>query len=226
MLMNSVIPLKTPRLITLFLAWVWAIIALGVEINALAKSNKDKTAITDEIPPPTKVSLDTSDVFQSAAVVTTVTLIILALSTLYILLLVIDSNSRSGISTRTLPLQYFSLAFLALWLFAVQIPLSVFVSQRSIKVAASIGGVTIQDGVLKTIERALGAKTAYKDYYYLKLLAILPWFLFLFTLAAAVVGFLASSYARGSAATGEPVSSEKGAPALNGQGKAPVTPAK
>ncbi|KAJ7125532.1 hypothetical protein C8R43DRAFT_1030427 [Mycena crocata] len=142
------------------------------------------------------------DVFRAGAVVTAVSAAILALTTVYIVLLVIDSKTRSGISTRTLPLQSFSLWFFALWLFAAQIPVSLFVSKRSIKVTASVFGVTIQDSDLKTIERQLGAKTMYKDYHYL---------LWVFTLAAAVVCLVASSSARASS-TDEPVSSEKGTP--------------
>ncbi|KAJ7916809.1 hypothetical protein B0H13DRAFT_1997115 [Mycena leptocephala] len=194
--MNGVIPLKFPRLITLFLAWAWSLISLAICINALVKSKKDKNSITDEIRPPTTVSIDTNDVSQAGAVVATVSTLILVLCTLYIGLMVVDSNARSGISTRTLPLQYLSLAFLAVWLFATQIPLSLFVSTRSVQVSAFINGIKISDGFVKTVERALGTKTRYKDYDYLNLLAILPWFAFLFTLAAAVVSFLASSHAR------------------------------
>lgn len=154
--------------------------------------------------------------FQAGVVVTTVSALIAILSTLYIGLLVIDSRRRSGISTRTLTLQYLTLGFLAIWLLATQIAVTVFVATRSVQVSASIDGLKLGDGIVKTIEQALGAKTAYKDYDYCAsppsplspaipsnyvrhaviLLAILPWFTFLFTLIAAVVSFLASSHAR------------------------------
>ncbi|KAF7369240.1 hypothetical protein MVEN_00251700 [Mycena venus] len=207
MMMNSVIPLKFPRLITLFLAWTWSLISLAIGINAFVKSNRDKNRIKDEIPAPTEVTINTNDIFQSGAVVTTISALILVLTTVYIGLMVVDANARSGISTRSLPLQYITLAFLAVWLFATEIPVSLFVSTRSAKVSASIDGITIPDNLLKRIERALGATTAYKNFSYLKLLAILPWFAFIFTLAAAVVAFLASSRARGRSKGATPVSS-------------------
>jgi hypothetical protein len=157
--------------------------------------------------------------------------------------MVVDSNARSGISTRTLPLQYLSLAFLAVWLFATQIPLSLFVSTRSVQVSAFINGIKISDGFVKTVERALGTKTRYKDYDYralrlpllpfsfknhsvfnpctVNLLAILPWFAFLFTLAAAVVSFLASSHAR----RGKSGYKSKAAAAVNTESKSlPAAP--
>jgi hypothetical protein len=113
-------------------------------------------------------------VSQAGAVVATVSTLILVLCTLYIGLMVVDSNARSGISTRTLPLQYLSLAFLAVWLFATQIPLSLFVSTRSVQVSAFINGIKISDGFVKTVERALGTKTRYKDYDYCALRLPLP----------------------------------------------------
>lgn len=164
------------------------------------------------------------DVFQSGVVVTTVSAVILVLCTLYIGLLLADSSRRTGVSTRTLVVQYATLGFFALWLFATQIPLTVFVTTRSIKVTAFIDGLPLPNNIVNTIERALGAKTKYSSYDYrasyirplkphtliscstVKLLAILPWFAFLFTLVAAVVAFMASSHARRHAKA-EPVSS-------------------
>ncbi|KAJ7699224.1 hypothetical protein B0H17DRAFT_1049224 [Mycena rosella] len=189
---NSGISLRLPRLITLSLAWAWAVISLGIEINAFVKSNRDKKAIRNEVPPPTTVSVNTNDVFQSGAVVTTVSAVILVLCTLYIGLLLLDNRRGSGLSTRTLAVQYLSLGFFAIWLFATQIAVSHFVATRSVKVDAFLGGVKLPDNVVGVIERALGAKTKYSSYSYLKLLAILPWFTFLFTLIAAVVAFMAS----------------------------------
>ncbi|KAJ7234755.1 hypothetical protein B0H12DRAFT_1327617 [Mycena haematopus] len=192
--MNSVIPFKFPRIITLFLAWAWSIISLAVGINAFIKSNRDKNRLKNQVPPPATISINTNDVFRAGVVVTVISGLILVLTTVYIVLTV-------TISARTLRLQYISLAFLAVWLFAAQIPVSLFVATRSAKVSAFIDGFPISDGVLQTIEQAIGAKTAYKDFNYLKLVAILPWFTFLFTLAAAIVIFLASSRSRSKAST-------------------------
>ncbi|KAJ7444591.1 hypothetical protein B0H11DRAFT_1880580 [Mycena galericulata] len=196
MLMSSVIPLKFPRLTTLFLAWAWAIISFGVEINAFVKSNRDKNNIKNSVPSPTVITLNTNDVFHAGIVVTVVSALIALLCTLYLALLLVDSSRRSGISTRTLSLQYLTLGFLAIWLLAAQIPVTLFYATRSVQVSASIGGIQVGSSIVKTIENALGAKTAYKDYDYLKLIAILPWFAFLFTLLAAIVSFLASTHAR------------------------------
>ncbi|KAJ7779162.1 hypothetical protein B0H16DRAFT_1878730 [Mycena metata] len=193
--MNDAIPLKFPRLISLFLAWAWSLISLAVGINAFVKSNRDKSRILSEVSSLATISINTNDIFQAGVVVTVISAVIMVLCIIYIGLLVVDANARSGISTRTLPLQYFSLGFFAIWLFATEIPVSLFVSTRSAKVSAAIDGLSLPNNVIKGIERALGTKIAYKDFSYLKLIAILPWFAFLFTVCAAVVSFLASSRA-------------------------------
>ncbi|KAJ7677852.1 hypothetical protein DFH06DRAFT_1167286 [Mycena polygramma] len=222
---SSAIPLKFPRLLTLFLAWAWSLISLAIGINAFVKSNRDKNRIKAQVPPPTDISINTNDVFAAGVVVTVISALILVLTTLYLAFLLLDHrrgrttspsstspfSTRPSISTRTLTVQYATLGFLAVWLFATQVAVSVFVAQRSARVSASINGVPLPGNVVKTVERALNAKTRYRDFGYLKLLAILPWFTFLFTLAAAITAFLAARRARSHAAptTTDPAAADR-----------------
>ncbi|KAJ7054178.1 hypothetical protein C8F01DRAFT_497987 [Mycena amicta] len=194
--LNGSIPLKLPRLISLSLAWAWALISLAAEINAFVKQNKDRTRVRSEVPEPTQVTINTNDLFAAGAVVTAVCGIIMALCFAFIALIAIDANTRSGISTRTLPIQFISLGFLSTWLFATQIAVSDFVARRSVKVSATIDGFKVPNGIVKTIEQAFGEKTAYKDFEYLRLLAVLPWFAFIFTVISAIISFLAVSRRR------------------------------
>ncbi|KAJ7671996.1 hypothetical protein B0H17DRAFT_1335341 [Mycena rosella] len=202
MSINSVIPLRFSRLVTLFLAWEWAVVSLAVEINAFVKSKKAKDAIMKIIPAQTTISFDSSDVFQSSAVVTTVSALILVLCTVYFIILLVDIKSRSGVSTRTLTLQYLSLAICVIVLFATQVAVSIFVSTRSVKVSASVDGLALPDSVVQTVERELGVSTEYSSFEYLVLIAVLPWFTFLFTLIAVIVTFIASRRETSSGTTG------------------------
>ncbi|KAJ7267185.1 hypothetical protein C8J57DRAFT_1326933 [Mycena rebaudengoi] len=206
MMMNSVIPLKFPRLVFLFLAFAWALVSFAVGINAFIKSNAQQDRIKSQVPRPTSVSIDINNVLQSGGVSTGISAVIAALCFVYMVLLFLDNSRPSGISTHTLRLQYISLAVLAIGLLAVQIPLTVFTATRSAQVAAFIDGIKLPNTVVKVVEKAIGVKTAYKDFDYLTLLAILPWFAILFTTIAAIVTFMASSHAR-SAALGSPVAS-------------------
>ncbi|KAK7052087.1 hypothetical protein R3P38DRAFT_3172420 [Favolaschia claudopus] len=189
------IPLKFSRLISLFFAFVWSVVALAIGINTVVTANKDKKRIEAQVPSFAKVSLNATDVSVAGAVATIASVFVAFLSVGYIVLMIVDANTRSGVSTRTLPLQYISLSFLALWLFASAIPVSLFVNTRSAKLSVSIAGIPISDRTLQLILDALKLSTAYKDLNYLRLLAIFPWIAFVFTLVAAVVSFLASSSA-------------------------------
>ncbi|KAJ7677860.1 hypothetical protein DFH06DRAFT_1316655 [Mycena polygramma] len=159
--MSSSVPLKFRRVLALFL-----------------------NRIKEQVPPPTDISINTNasqtDVFAAGVVVTVISALILVLTTLYLAFLLLDHcrgrttspsstspfSARPSISTHTLTLQYVTLAFLAVWLFATQVAVSVFVAQRSARVGASINGVPLPANLLKTVERALGAMTRYRDFGY------------------------------------------------------------
>ncbi|KAF8186074.1 hypothetical protein K438DRAFT_1973449 [Mycena galopus ATCC 62051] len=214
--MKGVVPLKFPRLISLFLAWAWSLISIAMGINAFVQANKKKNDIRSQVPAyiPTSfldaliaISINTNDIVHASVVAAAVAALILVLTTIYIALMVVDSNGRSGISTRTLSVQYISLGFLALALFATEIPETLFVFERSAKVSVSIGGFSIPSNILSIVEQALGAQTAYKSFSSLKLFAILSWVTVFFTFVAAIVSFLASRNARRNTSRGPPLSS-------------------
>ncbi|KAJ7677873.1 hypothetical protein DFH06DRAFT_1465722 [Mycena polygramma] len=191
---STAIPLKFPRLLTLFLAWAWSLISLAIGMNKRLRP--------------------ANDVFAAGGVVTVISALILLLSTLYLALLLLDHrrgrttqpsstspfSTRPSISTRTLTVQYATLGFLAVWLFATQIPVSMFVAQRSARVSASINGVPLP-GNVNTAERV---KTRDSDFGYGACLFPVSLLLsncygclggppLLATLATAVVAFLAAT---------------------------------
>ncbi|KAF8186075.1 hypothetical protein K438DRAFT_1835999 [Mycena galopus ATCC 62051] len=214
--MKGSVPLKFPRLISLFLAWAWSLISIAMGINAFVRTNKEIKHIRSEVPAyipisfldaPIAISINTNDVVQASAVTAAVAALILVLTTIYIVLMVVGSNGRSGISTRTLPVQYISLGFLSLALLATEIPVTLFVWKRSAKVSVSIGDFDIPSDTLSTIEQAMGVQTAYKSFSFLKLFTILSWATVFFTFIAAIVSFLASLNARRNTSRGPPLSS-------------------
>ncbi|KAG7095269.1 hypothetical protein E1B28_006042 [Marasmius oreades] len=191
-------PLRLPRLISLFLALSWGIIAGSVGLNALIKSNQSKSKLRRLLPANTRLDVDTDDAFQSGVVITTVSALIVVLCTIYIVLLgsSFSKNPRlarvSKASDSILFIQWVTLAFCAAWLFATQIPFTVFFANNSAKVRASIGSFTFSQDEITVFERLLGVSPVYRNIDYLRLLAILPWFTILFTAIAAVICFLAS----------------------------------
>ncbi|KAF8699457.1 hypothetical protein AX14_000947 [Amanita brunnescens Koide BX004] len=179
-------PLWLARLTALGLAWSWAIVAVG--INALVKSNQLKAYVKHVVPSPTLVVINDNDIFQAGVVATSISAVIAVLCTLLILL-----HLRGPLSSTALRVQGASLGFCAVWLFSVLVPLTQFYRTRSAIVDASIGGVSLPDEAVQTVERALGLTNRYKDLFFLRLLAILPWFAFLFTTIASVLLFVAAS---------------------------------
>ncbi|KAJ6606851.1 hypothetical protein B0H10DRAFT_2074003 [Mycena sp. CBHHK59/15] len=216
MMMNSVVPLKIPRLATLAFATVWAIVSFAVGINAFVKSNSEQNRIKSQVPLPTTLDIDISDVFTTGVIITVLSGVLAFLCVLCILSL-LARRAR----TYMLPLlQAAALAFLALVMFAVQIPLSLFTATRSVRVTAYIDGFPLPASVVQVIERAMGVKTVYRDIDYLNLLAILPWLTIFSAASAAFVSLLAARRsAAGARVKAAPISSASAARAPSANAK-------
>jgi hypothetical protein len=104
-----------------------------------------------------------TDIFQAGVVATSISAVIAILCTLLILL-----HLRGPLSSTALRVQGASLGFCAVWLFSVLVPLTQFYRTRSAIVDASIGGVSLPDEAVQTVERALGLTSRYKDLFFCK----------------------------------------------------------
>jgi len=182
--------MKSTVLAALGMAWAWGVIAGGVGLNALIKSNQEKSRLRALVPSPTVLTIDTNDVFSSGVVVTTVSALIAVICTLTIIHIVFFPAS-----SRIDRIHGIMLAFCAVWLFVTMIPFTAFVANRSADVTATLNGVALPSSLIDRAERTLGVTRVYKDISYLRLVAILPWFTVLFTAIAAGVLFTASSRA-------------------------------
>ncbi|KAG6864067.1 hypothetical protein C0991_000419 [Blastosporella zonata] len=186
------VPLRNAVLGSLFMAWAWGVISGSVGLNALIKSNQEKSRFKKLVPPPTKITINTNDVFKSGVVLTTVGALIAVLCSIFLLVLFVSPR----LSVRSLRIQSLILAFCATWLFATQVPFTDFFANRSAQVSATIGGVKLPDSIVQTTAQALGSTSVYNEIGYLRLVAILPWITLLFTVIASAVLFVAGSPAR------------------------------
>ncbi|PFH49465.1 hypothetical protein AMATHDRAFT_147648 [Amanita thiersii Skay4041] len=180
-------PLFFARLAVLLLAWSWAIVGVGVGLNALVKSNQLKTKVKHLVPAPTIVDINDHDVFQTGVVATVVSALIGLLTALFILIQLVIS-----LSSTALKLQGSLLGFCTAWLFATLVPFTHYYATRSAHVTASIGGTQLPQQAIQSVQHSLGISNQYKDLWFLRLVAILPWFTFLFTLLATLVLFMAA----------------------------------
>ncbi|KAL5521065.1 hypothetical protein ACEPAG_8987 [Sanghuangporus baumii] len=173
----------------LFLSFAFGIIGMSVGINALVKSNDLKDFVRQNAPPGVTVDIDTSQAFDSA-VVLAVGCGLLALTSLLTFLAYV--SIFKPVSRR--PVLFASLVhwFLAVWIFATLVAFDVIAVNRSAKVAAFLGQTQLPDSIVQQQEQALGVSPTYWDHDYIKLLAILPWFAFLFAVIVGLERFFAS----------------------------------
>lgn len=190
-------PLRLPRLISLLFLFAFGVIAMGVGINALVKFNDEKRDLRKQAPQGSTVDVNANDVLDTGYNITVVCGVLALLSVIFLV--------PTLFGARFLRIQSFVLGFFTLWLFATLIPFDVFFANRSAQVSASIAGFPIQPSVIQTIINSLGQTTRYKDVGYLRLVAIIPWFTFLFGVTSTVLAFMASRRSR--ATTGYPATS-------------------
>lgn len=171
----------------LAMTFAWGVIAGSVGLNALIKSNQQTTKLKKSVGP-IQLDINTKDVFNSGAVLTTVSALIAVVSLLFLLLSFISTKRRTSNH-----IQGGILAFLATWLLATLIPFTLFFATRAAKVTARLGGITLPQQAIEQAEKSLGVTGVYKEIGYLRLVAILPWFTMLFTFIAAGVLFAAGS---------------------------------
>ncbi|CAA7270472.1 unnamed protein product [Cyclocybe aegerita] len=184
-------PLHKTRAVALIVSWCFAVIASSVGLNALIKSNQEKSKLKRLAPSPTRVEIDTDDISVAGIVATTASLLIAVLASNFFFAMYLSFTK--AFSARTLRLQGAILFVASFFLFGALVPYLVYFVNRHAEVTAFVGDTQLPDSVVKAVESASGSTSIYKDIYYLKLVAILPWFSLLFALIAAGILFKAGS---------------------------------
>lgn len=197
-------PFWIARLVALGLTFVWAIVDIGLGINALLKANNLKNQFTQQIPTaivpyiihlfdpalqvPIAVTVSDDDISQTGALVTAVAALI-ALSCIVMILF----HLRVRLSPLALRLQGAFLAFCAAFLFAVLVPYTVFYQTRSAIIGVTVLAIQIPENIVQTVQNVLGLQSKYSQLDFLQLIAILPWFTVIFAVITAIMLFVAAS---------------------------------
>jgi len=184
-MMNS----KLLLFVSLFLTFAFSVIGWSVVINALVKSNHESSYVKSAVPGGTVVDINYHDIYSVCAVIAAACALLTALS----LVSIFSQIFSIGLKRPFLRLQTFLMLFGALWLLATVIACDVLFATRSTKITATLNGVTVPQSVVQQIEQEIGVSPVYKNKWYLRLCAILPWFAFLF---ATVSGLLLHHAAR------------------------------
>ncbi|KAI5829539.1 hypothetical protein K523DRAFT_304717 [Schizophyllum commune Tattone D] len=184
-------PLRLPLLVSLFLSFVFGVVGLALAVDALEKSDDEKDAVKAAAPTGTTVKIDFTDILNAGIAVTVACGLTAALSLLSMIAIALPK-------LRTLPQRFVAplFFFCATFIFASLVPFDVFYANRSAKVTAHIGSITVPPSVVQQIQEAAGLSPVYKDKLYLRVVAIVPWFAFLFALTSGALLLLSRSRER------------------------------
>ncbi|EPQ51176.1 hypothetical protein GLOTRDRAFT_141029 [Gloeophyllum trabeum ATCC 11539] len=206
-------PLRLLRLLSLFLAFAWGVISFALGIHALIESRHDKDTIKHGVPAGTVVNIDTTDILGAGGAATAASGLLFVLSLLFLI-----SSFVPLPLLGSLPLQAHLLAFTTVFLFATAVPTSYYFANGHAKVTASLFGYPLDQSVIQATERQLGVTSIYRHIFYLRLIAIIPWIAFLFSLTSTILSYLAARRARAAAAGATPIADEKNRPVMNEAG--------
>ncbi|KIK94327.1 hypothetical protein PAXRUDRAFT_457573 [Paxillus rubicundulus Ve08.2h10] len=177
-------PLTAARLGALFFSFTFSVIGGSVGLNALVKSNQERSYIRNAAASMgASVSIDVSDVFSTGAVITTVCALLSLISAAsFAFTWCPIRDKRFGYRSQSC-----ALFFCSIWLFVTLIPFDYFFTNREAQVSATLDGFSVSDNIMQSIEQVLGVTPVYKDIDYLRLVAVLPWFSLIFSVIAGVV---------------------------------------
>lgn len=171
------------RLITLSLLFAWSVIGAAVGLNSLVKSNHQKKYLKSAAPQGVDVNINTNDVFDTGVIISVICLILAILSLLGLCCTHPRVRASKAHTPRVLG---GTIAFFAVFLFATLIAFDHFFATRSAQVTATLAGFALPASIIAQDQQALGVTSVYKHISYLRLLAILPWFTFLFAVLSAI----------------------------------------
>ncbi|KIJ16173.1 hypothetical protein PAXINDRAFT_11215 [Paxillus involutus ATCC 200175] len=177
-------PLTAARLGALFFSFTFSVIGGSVGLNALVKSNQERSYIRDAASSVgASVSVNVTDVFSTGAVITTVCALLSLLSAAaFAFTWCPIQNKRFWFRSQSC-----ALLFCSIWLFVTLIPFDYFFTNREAQVSATLDGFPVSDSIIQGIEQVLGVTSVYRDIDYLKLVAVLPWFSLIFSVIAGVI---------------------------------------
>ncbi|KAH9476276.1 hypothetical protein JR316_0011849 [Psilocybe cubensis] len=155
---STSVPLSRTLLLTV--TWCIAVVASSVGLNALIKSNQDKSRLKKLAPPPSVVEINTDSIYNAGIVATTASLLIAVILSKLIIAPYLPFTK--SFAARTLRAQSIILGLASLFLLGSLIPFVVFFATGEADVKAFIGSVQLPDSAVKAVEANSGSTRVYK----------------------------------------------------------------
>jgi len=179
--------------VSLFLTFAFSVVGWSVVINARVRSNQEISYFTSVIAQSISnavVDINYHDIYVVSIILGVGCALLTIFSFVSTLSQIFSIGTKRPLFKR---LQSYLMFFGALWVLATVIACDVLFVTRSSGISVTIGGIAVSQRAIQQIERQMGVSPEYKDKWYLRLCAILPWFAFLF---ATLGGLLLSRTAR------------------------------
>lgn len=170
-----------PLILSLLLTFAFAVASLGVLINAFVKFHHDLARLREVTPSGAVVKVDNHTILDPGKVSTAINALLIALSLASLLSVVRYPSSK------IILLLALAIGFSSVWLLATTIAITVTYATKSAKVSASLDGISIPQSTINGVAKRIGLSPVYKDLWYIRVAAIVPWFAFLFASIAAVL---------------------------------------
>jgi hypothetical protein len=186
--MSDASPLRKQRLAALALCAAWYIISGSIGLNALIKANQTETRFRKQAPPGVTLRFHINDLYQPGVILTTVCAATALLAMIFFTVTLVWPKNATG----SLKIQAWIFTFFSVWLFATQIPYTIFIANRNAKIDAFLAGRQLPAQAVQAALASAGESTKYSKLHFAVLLAIFPWISLLSSIVLVFVLFAAA----------------------------------
>ncbi|KAJ3549108.1 hypothetical protein NMY22_g997 [Coprinellus aureogranulatus] len=179
--------------------------------------NQSQSDLRKDVGATITLDIDVSQITNVGIVATVGNLLIALFSFAFFVLTLLPFLRRWA--NKTLRLQVILLTLSAVWVFACMVPYMIYFMNDHANVRAFIGQTELPQSLVEQTAASKGRSTEYQTMWYLRLLAIFPWFAIVSALVAAFVAWRATSAVN---AVPPPVASEKPARSVDNSSKESV----
>ncbi|KAJ2933891.1 hypothetical protein H1R20_g3200, partial [Candolleomyces eurysporus] len=185
------VPHKNARLAALLAASVFGCVAACIGLNALIRSNQAQSRLKKLVTAPMVLEIDVSWI-TNVGIVTTVGNILTA-GVAFLALSATILPQTQALANKTLRPTAAILAFTSLWVLVCMIPYMVYFARDSAGLRAFVGQNELPSSLVQQTAARSGHSTRFRTMWYLRLLAIFPWFSIVAGAVASFVLFRAAS---------------------------------
>ncbi|KAF8124334.1 hypothetical protein EV363DRAFT_1178124 [Boletus edulis] len=197
--MSALGPLEVERRCSLFLCFALAVVGFSVGLNALLKANQARSYINQLVVPHGIIDLGIHDVFATGAVITAICAFLTIFTGVFCAFTWCPIKHKASL----LRIQSWVLFFCAAWLLATLVSYDYFFANRSAQITVNLRGLPIPEPVMQRLANLLNFTRAYRDVYFFKLVAVIPWLTFISAVVTGVVLQLAAGRADASSSNTE-----------------------